>query len=181
MFCTCCLLLYFGWFQFQSSPINGDITFFSEWLTPRGSPLTSKIVWPVSAGLDVKELINGEDGFGGHILLPDVHCTIKPAPKPRLFAETLGSKSCVWLTYEIRVRLLGEPVSHTYSCQPCEPCKSTCESHSYWKLSVLKWVLRLLTLFISAISNGCLDLNVKLTWLAWLVASQIVQPLWDHC
>ena len=28
-------------------------------LTPRGSPLMSKIIWPVSAGLDVKGLIKG--------------------------------------------------------------------------------------------------------------------------
>ena len=36
----------------------------------------------------------------------------------------------------------------SHGCESCEPawqaaCESACESHSYWKITVLKWVLRL--------------------------------------
>ena len=45
------------------------------------------------------------------------------------------------------VRTMCEPASHaSHTSQYGEPCESTCEpceSHSYWKVTVLKWVLRL--------------------------------------
>ena len=41
----------------SSTPARPSLSVFNP-LTPRGSPLTSKIVWPVLAGLDVDGLNN---------------------------------------------------------------------------------------------------------------------------